>query len=74
MQNEHLRRRYTSFEEINHDLRILKLQKEIQEEQMKLNAKEVMHSLSPTSIATSTLSSIGSSINGLVSKVINWRF
>jgi hypothetical protein len=45
-----MNRPYTSFEEINHDLRILKLQREIDKEELKLNLQQTKNSLYPTNL------------------------
>lgn len=39
---------YTSFEEIDRDLKILKLQRQIDKEQLKLSVQETKNSLYPT--------------------------
>lgn len=49
---------YNSFDEINRDLRYLQLQKQIDQETMKLNMNEVKESFSAVSILTSIVSSI----------------
>lgn len=41
---------YTSFEQINKDLRILKLQREVDKEQLKLNIEQLKTSMYPTSL------------------------
>lgn len=43
-------KQYTSFEEIDRDLRILKLQREIDREQLKLTVQETRNSLYPTNL------------------------
>lgn len=49
---------YTSFKEIDRDLRVLHLQKEIDQETMKLQVNEVKDSLSAVSILTSIVGAI----------------
>lgn len=43
-------KQYSSFEEINRELEIHKIQAEISREKMKLNAQVIKNSLSPTNI------------------------
>jgi hypothetical protein len=45
-----INKQYTSFEEINQDLRILKLQREVDKEHLKLNMQQVKNSLYPTNL------------------------
>lgn len=49
---------YSSFEEIDKDLKILKLQTEIDKEEIKLSIDQTKASLSPVSIIGSTIGSI----------------
>ncbi|MGA8854622.1 MAG: DUF6327 family protein [Christiangramia sp.] len=49
---------YSSFEEIDKDLKILKLQTEIDKEEIKLSIDQTKDSLSPMSIIGSTIGSI----------------
>ena len=49
---------YSSFEEIDRDLKILKLQTEIDKEEIKLNIAKTKKGLSPVSIAGSILGSV----------------
>lgn len=49
---------YSSFEEIDKDLKILKLQTEIDKEEIKLSIDQTKHNLSPMSIIGSTIGSI----------------
>ena len=51
-------RTYSSFEEIDKDLQILKLQTEIDKEEIKLSIDKTKDSLSPVSIVGSTIGSI----------------
>ncbi len=44
------KKQYTSFAEINQDLRILRLQREIDKEQLKLMVKETKSQLYPTNL------------------------
>lgn len=49
---------YSSFEEIDKDLKILKLQTEIDKEEIKLSVDQTKESLSPMSLIGSTIGSI----------------
>ncbi|MBT8319104.1 MAG: hypothetical protein KJP01_03160 [Gramella sp.] len=49
---------YSSFDEIDKDLKILKLQTEIDKEEIKLSIDQTKDSLSPVSIIGSTIGSI----------------
>ncbi|MDX1543641.1 MAG: DUF6327 family protein [Christiangramia sp.] len=49
---------YSSFEEIDKDLQILKLQTEIDKEEIKLSLDQAKEGLSPVSIIGSTIGSI----------------
>ena len=49
---------YSSFDEIDKDLKILKLQTEIDKEEIKLSIDQTKESLSPMSIIGSTIGSI----------------
>ncbi|QYA24878.1 hypothetical protein G3I01_04930 [Gramella sp. MT6] len=49
---------YSSFEEIDKDLKILKLQTEIDKEEIKLSIDQTKESLSPVSLIGSTIGSI----------------
>ncbi|SDR92127.1 DUF6327 family protein [Christiangramia echinicola] len=49
---------YSSFEEIDKDLKILKLQTEIDKEEIKLSIDQTKQSLSPVSLAGSIIGSI----------------
>ncbi|APG60794.1 DUF6327 family protein [Christiangramia salexigens] len=51
-------RTYSSFEEIDKDLKILKLQTEIDMEEIKLSIDQTKESLSPVSILGNTIGSI----------------
>lgn len=51
-------KQYSSFEEIDKDLKILKLQSQIDKEEIKLTLEEVKGGLSPLSILGSTASAI----------------
>jgi len=53
-------RRYTAFEEVNKDLKILKLQKDINTEELKLYFNKTKESLSPRNFLTSMLGSVTS--------------
>ena len=49
---------YSSFEEINRDLKILKLQKDIDLEEVKLSYHEVKNSLSPVGLIANIVGAI----------------
>ncbi len=49
---------YSSFEEIDKDLKILKLQTEIDKEEIKLSIDQTKENLSPVSLIGSTIGSI----------------
>ncbi|MDT0294683.1 DUF6327 family protein [Mesonia ostreae] len=49
---------YNSYEEVDHDLKILKLQTEINKEKMKINVEDIKEDLSPISIVSGIVSSI----------------
>lgn len=51
-------KQYTSFEEIDRDLKILKLQTQIDKEEIKLTIEEVKDSLSPLRIVGNTIGAI----------------
>ncbi|WP_417884611.1 DUF6327 family protein [Zunongwangia sp.] len=51
-------KKYSSFEEIDKDLKILKLQSQIDKEEIKLTLEEVKEGLSPLALLGSTVSSI----------------
>lgn len=48
-------KQYSSFEEIDRDLKILKLQNEIDKEEIKLSIQETKDNLSPLSLAGSVI-------------------
>ncbi|MUP45121.1 hypothetical protein E0K83_05115 [Gramella sp. BOM4] len=56
-------RTYSSFEEIDKDLKILKLQTEIDKEEIKLSMDKVKSGMSPVSL-------IGSAVTSIVQKAI----
>ncbi|WP_298953421.1 DUF6327 family protein [uncultured Nonlabens sp.] len=60
---------YNNFDEIDRDLRYLKLQQQIHQETMKLELNEVKESFSAVSILTSAISSIAK--KAVVLKVVN---
>ncbi|PPK96681.1 MULTISPECIES: DUF6327 family protein [Nonlabens] len=60
---------YNNFDEIDRDLRYLKLQQQIHQETMKLELNEVKESFSAVSILTSVVSSIAK--KAVVLKVVN---
>ena len=49
---------YSSFEEIDKDLKILKLQTEIDKEEIKLSIDQTKHNLSPMSLIGSTVDTV----------------
>lgn len=51
-------RNYSSFEEIDKDLKILKLQTEIDKEEIKLSLDQVKEGFSPLSILGSTIGAV----------------
>tara|TARA_R110002072_G_scaffold22615_1_gene79384 strand:+ start:215617 stop:215853 length:237 start_codon:yes stop_codon:yes gene_type:complete len=54
-------RRYSSFEEVNKDLKLLKLQTEINTEELKLHFNKTKESLSPGNILTGFLGGLATS-------------
>ena len=60
---------YNNFDEIDRDLRYLKLQQQIHQETMKFELNEVKESFSAVSILTSVVSSIAK--KAVVLKVVN---
>ncbi len=60
---------YNSFEEIDRDLRYLKLQQQVHQETMKLQVNEVKESLSAVSILSNIVGSIAK--KAVVLKVVN---
>ncbi len=54
-------RRYTNFEEVNRDLRILKLQSEINTEELKLHFRKTKDSLSPGNLITGLIGGVATS-------------
>jgi len=60
---------YNSFDEIDRDLRYLQLQKQVDQETMKLNFNEVKESLSAVSVLTSLVSSIAK--KAVILKTVN---
>ncbi|QJP33791.1 hypothetical protein F0365_04915 [Nonlabens sp. Ci31] len=60
---------YNNFDEINKDLRYLKLQQQVQQEIIKLQVNEVKESLSVVSLLTNIISSIAK--KAVVLKVVN---
>lgn len=63
------KRTYSSFEEIDRDLKILKLQKDIDLEEVKLSYHSVKSSLSPIAVVTNTLGAIAQ--KAVVLKAVN---
>jgi len=49
---------YSTYDDIDHDLKILKLQTEIDKEKMKINVEEIKEDISPVSIISGIVSSI----------------
>ncbi|ARN78482.1 hypothetical protein BST97_11060 [Nonlabens spongiae] len=62
-------RTYSNFEEVERDLKYLKLQQEVHKETMKLNLNEVKESLSPISIVTNIIGSIAK--KAVILKAVN---
>ncbi|PQJ31488.1 hypothetical protein BST92_05915 [Nonlabens arenilitoris] len=60
---------YNSFDEIDRDLRYLQLQKQVDQETMKLNLNEVKESLSAVAVLTSIVSSIAK--KAVILKTVN---
>lgn len=60
---------YNSFDEIDRDLRYLQLQKQVDQETMKLNLNEVKESFSAVSVLTSIVSSIAK--KAVILKTVN---
>ena len=60
---------YTSFDQINHDLKVLKLQQEIDKEQLKLSFSDAKDSLSPISLLAGTVGTIAKKT--VVRKMVN---
>ena len=60
---------YSSFEEINRDLKILKLQKDIDLEEVKLSYHEVKNSLSPVGLIANIVGAIAQ--KAFVLKAVN---
>ncbi|ALM21083.1 glutaminyl-tRNA synthetase [Nonlabens sp. MIC269] len=60
---------YNNFDEINKELNVLSLQKQIHEETMKLKINEVKEELSAVSIVTNMISSIAK--KAVVLKIVN---
>lgn len=63
---------YSSFEEIDKDLAILKLKKEIDEEQLKLSANELKASVAPVKLVTNFAGSIAK--NAVILKAVSKIF
>lgn len=49
---------YNNYDEINHDLRVLKLQNEINEERIKLGIAEIKEDFSPVSLISGVAGSV----------------
>ncbi|MGB5980767.1 MAG: DUF6327 family protein [Nonlabens sp.] len=60
---------YNNFDELDRDLKYLKLQQEVHKETMKLNLHEVKESLSPINIATNMIGAIAK--KAFVLKAVN---
>jgi len=60
-------REYSSFEEIEHDLKILKLKRQISEEEVRLNMNGAKNGLSS---GFSPVSSLGSMVGSLLQKAV----
>ncbi|MGB5942559.1 MAG: DUF6327 family protein [Leeuwenhoekiella sp.] len=64
--------KYSSFDEINQDLKVLKLQNQIDMEQLKLDFKDTKSSFSPLSVIGNTAGAIIK--KALVVKTVNKLF
>ncbi|MDT0642694.1 DUF6327 family protein [Zunongwangia sp. F363] len=53
-----MKKRYTDFQEIDRDLKILKLQTEIDKEEVKLSIDQVKANMSPASLVSSLFGSV----------------
>lgn len=53
-----MKRRYTNFDDIDRDLRFLKLQTQIDKEELKLRAHNIKETLSPLGIITNVFGAI----------------
>ena len=60
---------YKSFEQINHDLKVLKLQQQIDKEQLKLSFSHTKDSLSPLSLIAGTVGTIAKKT--VIKKLVN---
>lgn len=60
---------YESFEEIDRDLKILKLQQQIDQEQVKLNVNEIKESFSPVTAVANIIGAIAQ--KAFVLKMVN---
>ncbi|TQD40726.1 DUF6327 family protein [Haloflavibacter putidus] len=60
---------YKSYHEVNHDLKILRLQTQIDKEKIKLSINDVKEDLSPINIATNVAVSIAK--KALILKAVN---
>lgn len=62
-------RMYNNFEELEHDLKYLKLQQQVQKETMKLNLNELKESFSAVTIVTNIIGSIAK--KAVILKAVN---
>ncbi|QNJ97501.1 DUF6327 family protein [Constantimarinum furrinae] len=62
-------KRYTSFEEIDRDLKWLHLQSQIDKEELKINFNETKESLSPSNLVTGLIG--GAATGAVVFKVLS---
>ncbi|MEH6408079.1 MAG: DUF6327 family protein [Leeuwenhoekiella sp.] len=60
---------YTSFEQIDKDLKILKLQQQIDKEQIKLNGNTLKSSFSPMGLVTNVIGAVAQ--KAFVLKMVN---
>lgn len=62
-------RRYNNFEELDRDLKYLKLQQQVQKETIKLNTNELKESFSAVSIVTNIIGAIAK--KAVIIKAVN---
>ncbi|PKA82940.1 hypothetical protein ATE92_1082 [Ulvibacter sp. MAR_2010_11] len=62
-------RRYDTFEAVNHDLKLLKIQSQIDTEELKLCLNETKESLSPGNLVTGLLG--GFATSAVIFKLLN---
>jgi len=67
-------KKYTSFKEIDNDLKILKLQRQIDMENLKMNLNQTKHSLQPTNLLGGFGGLVKSFLISLFAKKVLKRF